>query len=603
MDQSNSTNFLCTDYKPATQTTSAPLHNPMRGSGRLLNPTRNGLLSARPGRKRAQSTRGAVRLNKPDSRDNQSNRRNLFIVAVGCIAASGLIYGAKLADSVGMLPMANTASLPSSPLQQTLLSKSLLPRPVPQPSFRFDDADPALWDAAVARIEHEKQPELNGYVRPELVPSFSPQAIASMPAEEPSGLLEVDASIKEAIANAEKNLPPLQTDIPHQNLEIVEAAPLQSDFNKIVEVQPGDSFSKILNDNGISRADLPALEDHALVQRHLTKLKVGQKMEFAFDWQGEFKSLNVKVSRDTRVLLSKEQSGYTLEKIHLALEYERVVTSGTIDQSLYLAAEKANLNQTTIMTLAEIFQWELDFSNDIRKGDHFSIIYDRLYRDGKYVGDGDILAAEFVRGDRVHRAIRFTNDEDVTAYYSPDGKAKGRSFNRHPVEIVRITSKFDPNRMHPVLHTIRAHKGVDYGSPYGSPIKAVADGRISFSGNRNAYGKTVIIKHDSKRTTLYAHMSRIDKLSEVGKKIKRGDVIGYVGKTGRVTGTHLHYELRINGKHVDPLKVELPSPPPLAAKDLPRLKAISNELIAQMRSVNEMVSDASSSSKEALLDF
>ena len=279
------------------------------------------------------------------------------------------------------------------------------------------------------------------------------------------------------------------------------------------------------------------------------------------------------------------------------------MTSGTIDQSLYLAAEKANLNQSTIMTLAEIFQWELDFQNDIRKGDHFSIIYDRLYRDGKYVGDGEILAAEFVRGDRVHRAIRFTNDEDVTAYYSPDGKAKGRSFNRHPVDIVRITSKFNPNRMHPVLHTIRAHKGVDYGAPHGSPIKAVADGRVSYSGNRNAYGKTVIIKHDSKRTTLYAHMSRIDKLSKVGTKVKRGDVIGYVGKTGRVTGTHLHYELRINGVHVDPLKVELPSPPPLAAKDLPKLKAISNELIAQMRSVNELVSDASAASTEALLDL
>ncbi len=533
-------------------------------------------------------------MNNAHSGNNQNARRKLFVVAVGCIAASGMIYGAKLADSFGMLPSISTAALSTGSLPPSLLTKPLLPRPVPQPSFRFDDADPALWEATVARFDSQSQPTSNGYIRPELVPSFAPLAIASLPAEDSNELFEVDPTIREAMLNAEKNLPPLQTDVPHQNLTIEDegASPLQSDFNKIVEVQPGDSFSKILNDNGVSRADLPSLEDHALVQRHLTKLKVGQKMDFTFDWQGEFKSLNVKVSRDTRVLLSKDATGYTLEKVHLALEYERVVTSGTIDQSLYLAAEKANLNQTTIMKLAEIFQWELDFSSDIRKGDHFSIVYDRLYRDGKYIGDGEILAAEFVRGDRVHRAIRFTNDDDVTAYYSPDGKAKGRSFNRHPVEIVRITSKFDPNRMHPVLHTIRAHKGVDYGAPHGSPIKAVADGRISFAGNRNAYGKTVIIKHDSKRTTLYAHMSRIDKVSKVGSKIKRGDVIGYVGKTGRVTGTHLHYELRINGKHVDPLKVELPSPPPLAAKDLPKLKAVSNELIAQMRSVNEMVSEA-----------
>jgi len=250
------------------------------------------------------------------------------------------------------------------------------------------------------------------------------------------------------------------------------------------------------------------------------------------------------------------------------------------------------------MNLADIFQWELDFSNDIRKGDHFSIIYDRLYRDGKYVGDGDILAAEFVRGSRVHRAIRHTNEEGRTAYYSPDGKAKGRTFMRHPVDIVRITSKFNLKRMHPVLHQIRAHKGVDYGAPHGSPIRAVADGHISFSGNRNAYGKTVIIKHDTKRTTLYAHMSNIDSATKVGKKVKRGDVIGYVGRTGRVTGTHLHYELRINGVHVDPLKVELPSPEPLAAKELKKLKVASTELLAQMRSVNDVQSAAAVASNQ-----
>ncbi len=615
LDQTNSTHFVSGDFKPVTQFSAGSQQTRAHAGSAAGSNRLSGLLTTSPFKPRMSKllsnhragglhnnhSRGAVRLEKSD---NQKARRSLFLLAIGCVATSGIIYGAKLADSVGISPLAVKGSLQSPFLNgrsepARLADNPLLPKPVPQPSFRFDDADPAIWQATVASMQAQNRPDNNGYVRP----SFPPHAIFDRNNERNVEIFKVDAALEQAMRDAEHNLPPLQSSVPHQTLAVQDEPALQDDFKKVVEVQPGDSFSKILNDNGISRSDLPSLEEHNLVQRYLTKLKVGQKMDFTYSWQSDFKSLNIKVSRDTRILLSKHENGYTLEKIHLPLEYERVVTSGTIDQSLYLAAEKAKLDQSTIMTLADIFQWELDFTNDIRKGDHFSIVYDRLYRDGKYVGDGEILAAEFVRGDRVHRAIRFTNDDDVTAYYSPDGKAKGRSFNRHPVEIVRITSKFDPNRMHPVLHQIRAHKGVDYGAPHGSPIRAVADGHISYSGSRNAYGNTVIIKHDSKRTTLYAHMSRIDKKSKVGKKIKRGDVIGYVGKTGRVTGTHLHYELRINGKHVDPLKVELPSPPPLAAKDLPRLKAISSELVAQMRSVNEMVSQAPEEDTEALMGF
>lgn len=611
LDQTNSSYFVSADFKPATQFSTGSKPRRTRSRSPEVSPTGNsggnsGLLSMSPFKPRMSKlisshrtgsgynsqTRGAVRLEKSDK---QKGRRNLFVLAVGCIATSGIIYAAKFADSIDVNPINTLAGSLSQRVETGRLANPRLPKPLSPPSFRFDDADPAIWEARMASTLAQNRPDLKG---------LAVNAMIDHEARVPSEVFKVDASIEQAIENAEKNLPPLQSIVPHQTLAIQdETASLHDDFKKVVEVQPGDSFSKILNDNGISSSDLPSLEEHKLVQRYLTKLKVGQTIDFTFGWQKDFKSLNVKVNRDTRVVLSKNDNGYTLEKVHLPLEYERVVTSGTIDQSLYLAAEKAKLDQATIMTLADIFQWELDFTNDIRKGDHFSIVYDRLYRDGKYVGDGDILAAEFVRGDRVHRAIRFTNDNEVTAYYSPDGKAKGRSFNRHPVEIVRITSKFDPNRMHPVLHQIRAHKGVDYGAPYGSPIRAVADGHISYSGDRNAYGNTVIIKHDSKRTTLYAHMSRIDKKSNVGKKIKRGDVIGYVGKSGRVTGTHLHYELRLNGKHVDPLKVELPSPPPLAAKDLPRLKAISSELVAQMRSVNEMVSLAPEEDTEALAGF
>ena len=543
-----------------------------------------------------RDTLGAVRVNESDQ---SAGRRYLFVFGAGCIAASAIIYLVNIAETFTDQLSENESLAAVRPnFQHTGIDLSQLPQPLPQPTFRFDDDaiqtaalhEPAFQTAALS------EPAFNVQQHPDDVPgAFTPQTFADLigprDADEAHKLSLIDE-----INNAERALPPLQDAnvFPHQTLELVDPEQsLHDDYKKVVTVASGQTFSGLLNDNGISRADLSAVEAHDLVQRHLTRLKVGQKMTFTFDWEGTFKSLSVKVARDTRVLLAKTDDGYSIEKVHLPLEYERVVSSGTIEQSLYVAAEKANLKQTTIMNLADIFQWELDFSSDIRKGDHFSIVYDRLYRDGKYVGEGDILAAEFVRGSRVHRAVRYTGKDGKTAYYSPDGKAKGRTFMRHPVDIVRITSKFNLARMHPVLHQIRAHRGVDYGAPYGSPIRAVADGRISYSGNRNAYGKTVIIKHDSKRTTLYAHMSKIEKRSKVGNKIKRGDIIGYVGKTGRVTGTHLHYELRINGKHVDPLKVELPSPEPLAASELPILKGISQELIAQMRSVNEQDSDES----------
>jgi murein DD-endopeptidase MepM/ murein hydrolase activator NlpD len=158
---------------------------------------------------------------------------------------------------------------------------------------------------------------------------------------------------------------------------------------------------------------------------------------------------------------------------------------------------------------------------------------------------------------------------------------------RHPVDVVRITSKFNPKRLHPVLHQIRAHRGVDYGSPYGSPIYATGDGRVIHSGNKSAYGKTVILKHGEKYSTLYAHMSRISDKSTVGKRVKQGDVIGYVGNTGRVTGTHLHYEFRVNGMQIDPLKVELPVAAPLAEEYLDRLSALSQEMMLLMSNSRE----------------
>ena len=353
----------------------------------------------------------------------------------------------------------------------------------------------------------------------------------------------------------------------------------------MVAVAPGNTLSGILNDHGVKIDQMPRLLTDDTVKQYLSNLKIGQELEIHQLPDGGFQSLTTRVGKDRRITINRTNDDFEVASIDLPLEKERVVTSGTIQQSLYLAAQQADLKQSTIMELADIFQWELDFAKDIRKGDQFSLVYDRLYREGRYIGDGDILAAEFIRGGKTHRAIRFTTDDGTTGYYSPDGKSKRRTFMRHPVDVVRITSRFNPNRLHPVLHQLRAHRGVDYGSPTGSPIYATADGKVAFSGVKGAYGNTVVLQHGKKFSTLYAHMSKIAEKSKSGARVKQGDVVGYVGKTGRVTGPHLHYEFRVNNKQIDPLKVELPAAQPIDSKYLPELKALSDEMTAQMRSV------------------
>jgi len=358
-----------------------------------------------------------------------------------------------------------------------------------------------------------------------------------------------------------------------------------------VSVSAGDTLSGILHHHGVKADQMSRLLSDQVVKDHLSTLRIGQQLTITRHEDGRFHALNARIGNDRRISIRQSADGLAVAAIDLPVEKERVVSSGTIEQSLYLAAAKANLKQSTIMELADIFQWELDFARDIRAGDRFSVVYDRLYREGRYIGDGDILAAEFLRGGKRHQAIRFTTDDGKANYYSPDGQSKRRTFSRHPVDVVRVTSRFDPQRMHPVLHQIRAHRGVDYGAPHGSPIRATADGVIRHSGAKGAYGNTVVIRHGQDVETLYAHMSKIAPAAARGARVEQGDIIGYVGRTGRVTGTHLHYEFRQAGKHVDPLKVELPAAEPLPAPYRDELRTISDQMIAQMESVLPQAAD------------
>jgi murein DD-endopeptidase MepM/ murein hydrolase activator NlpD len=249
---------------------------------------------------------------------------------------------------------------------------------------------------------------------------------------------------------------------------------------------------------------------------------------------------------------------------------------------LFESAAGAGLSDKLIMNIAGIFAWDVDFVLDIRSGDNYYVQWEEIWQDGEFVTDGEIIAAEFNNNGRTHRAIRFIDDTGRSDYFTPDGHSVRKAFIRAPVDFTRISSNFNPNRRHPILNKIRAHRGVDYAAPRGTPIKAAGDGKVIFRGVKGGYGNSVILQHGGNITTLYAHMSRFAAKARVGQRVRQGQTIGYVGATGLATANHLHYEYRLNGVHRNPRTVKLPQADPIADKYRERFLASAAPILEEL---------------------
>jgi murein DD-endopeptidase MepM/ murein hydrolase activator NlpD len=254
---------------------------------------------------------------------------------------------------------------------------------------------------------------------------------------------------------------------------------------------------------------------------------------------------------------------------------------GIIDSSLFESGVEAGLSDKLIMNIAGIFAWDVDFVLDIRGGDHYYVQWEEIWQDGEFVTDGEIVVAEFNNDGRQHQAIRFVDDNGRSDYYTPEGNSVRKAFLRSPVDF-RVSSSFNPNRLHPVLKTRRPHRGVDYAAPNGTPIKAAGDGKVIFRGVKSGYGNVVILQHGGNITTLYAHMSRFASSARTGSRVRQGQTIGYVGATGMVTGAHLHYEYRLNGVHRNPRTVKLPQAEPIAEKYREQFLAAAHPILREL---------------------
>ncbi len=351
---------------------------------------------------------------------------------------------------------------------------------------------------------------------------------------------------------------------------------------KSVVVANGDTLSTVFAKVGLSPAVMHAVLASSPDAKQLSRLKIGQTLEFQLTEQGELASLRSKLNSLETLALEQTPKGYVFKKEQVKPEVSTVYARGEIDSSLFLAAKRAGLSHNLTMDLANVFGYDIDFALDIRKGDSFEVIYEEKTVEGQRVGTGNILAARFTNRGKTYSAVRYTSKDGSTSYYNADGTSMRKAFIRTPVDFARISSRFSNGRKHPILNKIRAHKGVDYAAPHGTPIKSAGDGKVLLAGRKGGYGNTVIIQHGQRYRTLYAHMQGFAKGVRNGSTVKQGQIIGYIGTTGLSTGPHLHYEFQVDGVHVDPLGLKLPMADPIAKSEMPRFMQQSQPLMARM---------------------
>lgn len=398
-----------------------------------------------------------------------------------------------------------------------------------------------------------------------------PDTTAQSPADSPFAYAS-DMQTSEQ-ASSDEGKPEDQTSEP-----VAETNPLA----KSVVVANGDTLSTVFAKVGLSPAVMHAVLASSPDAKQLSRLKIGQTLEFQLTEQGELASLRSKLNSLETLALEQTPKGYVFKKEQVKPEVSTVYARGEIDSSLFLAAKRAGLSHNLTMDLANVFGYDIDFALDIRKGDSFEVIYEEKTVEGQRVGTGNILAARFTNRGKTYSAVRYTSKDGTTSYYNADGTSMRKAFIRTPVDFARISSRFSNGRKHPILNKIRAHKGVDYAAPHGTPIKSAGDGKVLLAGRKGGYGNTVIIQHGQRYRTLYAHMQGFAKGVRNGSTVKQGQIIGYIGTTGLSTGPHLHYEFQVDGVHVDPLGLKLPMADPIAKSEMPRFMQQSQPLMARM---------------------
>ena len=317
-------------------------------------------------------------------------------------------------------------------------------------------------------------------------------------------------------------------------------------------IKSGDNLSEIFSEVGLTDQDLFRVLNSNEKAQILNRIYPGYELGFFVPISGQLDTLRVLKSPLEGFEFVRENDSYRVNEIVKEAEFVPTFKVGVIEDSLFLAGQKEQIPAVHLMEMANVFGGVIDFILDPREGDRFSILYEEKYLDGELIGHDDILVTQFINQGEIFTAVRYVNKNGELGYYSPDGESMRKAFLRNPLDVFRISSNFNPRRRHPILNTIRAHKGTDYAAPAGTPIRATSEGRVTRASRYGSFGNLVAIKHSGGFETKYAHLSKFAAGISRGDRVKQGDVIGYVGATGGATGPHLHYEFLVNGVHQNP---------------------------------------------------
>jgi murein DD-endopeptidase MepM/ murein hydrolase activator NlpD len=348
------------------------------------------------------------------------------------------------------------------------------------------------------------------------------------------------------------------------------------------KVKVGENLSSIFSKLNYSSKDLHHIIHANKTGRQFAAISPGNTLTFKTTSEGNLSELHYQKSPTRAIIAQRINDTFQVNTVNEEITREINYIHTSIQTSLFIDAKKSGLSDKLIMELANIFAWDIDFALNLRKGDQFSLLFEKLHVKGKAIGSGNILTAEFINRGKSYQAVRYEESNGSASYYQPNGKSLKKAFLRTPIDFARVSSHFNLKRKHPVLNRIRAHKGVDYAASTGTRIKSTGRGKIIYRGRKGGYGRTVIVQHGQKYTTLYAHLSKYHRNQKVGSRVKQGDIIGYVGKSGLATGPHLHYEFRINGVHRNPLTVKLPSSKPIDKSKTADFKGQTSPLLAQL---------------------
>ncbi len=352
--------------------------------------------------------------------------------------------------------------------------------------------------------------------------------------------------------------------------------PAPATYMREDRMQRGDTFRGLFARLAIGEADARQL----LRQRALRLLRPGAvvtaEVRSGSDHEGELVWLSFLAERDTVVRIERVDQGLVASEQRAQIVTREELKSAVIRSSLFAAADAAGIPDAIAIQLADVFGSDVDFHRELRQADRFSVLYEMHFVDGRPLRAGRVLAADFTNQGRRYRALRYAGN-----YYAPDGRNMRKALLRSPLELSRVSSGFGM-RMHPLHKAWRAHQGVDYAAPAGARVRAVGDGIVDFAGWQGGYGNLVVVRHDSRVATLYAHLKAFGRGIRAGARVAQGDTVGLVGQTGWATGPHLHYEFRVAGAARNPLSVPLPAGTPVARHEMDAFRARAHALAAQL---------------------